>query len=883
MTTATNGGAERERLAAAWAGEAAWYRWGPYLSARQWGTVREDYSPDGTAWTYFPHDQARSRAYRWSEDGLLGISDDKGLLCFALALLNEADPILKERLFGLTNQEGNHGEDVKEYYYYLDNTPTHSYMKALYKYPQRAYPYDQLIQGNRRSRELPEYELLDTGVFDDDRYFDVQIEYAKAAPDDILVRITATNRGPALAPLHLLPTLWFRNTWAWGREPARPALRLMGPRLVQARHAALGEYWLTCDGAPTLVFTENETNGHRLWGLPAISPFVKDWLDSVVVHGATAPAAPDTGTKVAAWYRLAIPSGASQTVMLRLSAQQPTAPFDSAAALFVTRQAEADAFYQAYGGDQLAADERNVQRQAFAGLLWSKQYYHYNVRQWLEGDPGQPPPPAQRRYGRNCRWDHLDASDVIAMPDTWEYPWFAAWDLAFHCVTLALIDPHFAKEQLSVFGRPWYQHPDGAMPAYEWAFGDVNPPVHAWAAWRTYKIERRITGQADRAFLQRVFLQLLLTFNWWVNRKDPDGRNVFQGGFLGLDNIGVFDRSAPLPTGGFLEQPDGTAWMGMFSLDMLAIALELAREESCFEDLAVKFFEHFVHIAGALNDIGGTGTSLWNEEDGFYYDVLRLPDGTARPLRVRSLVGLIPLLAVATIEPDVVAALPQFRAAMEWFLAERPELACLVADWDRPGAGGRHLLALCTPERVQRVAKHLFDPAEFWSDHGIRSLSRYHLAHPYVFTVNGVDYSVDYEPAESTSGRFGGNSNWRGPVWFPINFLMVEALQRFHHYLGPGVTIECPTGSGNQLTLWEVAAELQRRLISIFLRDSGGRRPVFGPYERLQTDPLWRDYLLFHEYFHGDTGQGLGASHQTGWTALVAKLIEQHAAHPQNE
>ncbi len=902
------GGAERARLADAHAGRSPWYRWGPYLSERQWGTVREDYSPYGTAWDYFSHDQARSRVYRWGEDGLLGICDQYCQLCFALALWNGADPILKERPFGLTNEEGNHGEDVKEYYYFLDNTPTHSYMAALYKYPQRAFPYTELVAENRRrGRDAPEYELLDTGIFAEDRYFDVLVEYAKAAPDDVLIRITATNRGPDPAPLHVLPTLWFRNTWAWGRDDRRPTLSAVAPpsvpappqpdgrlgapagegsrptgRLVHARHYALGEYWLACAGAPPLLFTENETNASRLWGVSNSSPHVKDSINDAVIHGdSQAVNAEGVGTKVAAHYQLQIAPGASETVLLRLSDRCDEAPFAGADALFAQRQAEADEFYAPLAAAPMSDDARHVQRQAFAGLLWSKQFYHYNVREWLQGDPGQPTPPAQRWHGRNHDWLEHDSRDVLAMPDTWEYPWFAAWDLAFHCVTLAMVDPLFAKRQLIALGREWYMQPNGQLPAYEWEFSDVNPPVQAWAALRIYQIERRISGRADRDFLERVFHKLLLNFTWWVNRKDRDGRNVFQGGFLGLDNIGVFDRSAPLPTGGYLDQSDGTAWMGMYCLNMLALALELARADRAYSDVASKFFEHFLFVAAALNNLGGSGISLWDDTDEFFYDVLHLPDGEVVPLKVRSLVGLLPLLAVQTIEPDLLEMLPGFAGRMEWLLEHRPDLASLVSRWNEPGVGERRLLALTRGHRMKCLLRRMLDPNEFLSDHGVRSLSKYHAEHPYVFYVKGTAYTVQYQPAESTTGSFGGNSNWRGPVWFPVNYLLIEALQRFHHYYGNDFLVECPTGSGQKLTLWQIADELSRRLTHIFLRDAAGRRPVWGANERLQTDPYWRDHLLFYEYFHGDTGAGLGANHQTGWTALVAKLIEQIARAPE--
>ena len=870
--------AERER-------GVGWRRWGPYLSARQWGTVREDYSPNGVAWEFFPHDHARSRAYRWGEDGLLGICDEHGLLNLALTLWNERDPILKERLFGLTGNEGNHGEDVKECYFFLDNVPCHSWMRALYKYPQRPFPYAELVERNRRSRSEPEFELIDTGVFDEDRYFDVVVEYAKAEPDDIYLRVTAVNRGPESAPLQLLPTLWFRNTWSWGREERQAELRAGEPapdeagfRLVRAEHGALGQYWLAAEGAPELLFTENESNAARLWGVAVGTPFVKDGINDAVVHGVAGAVNPAlVGTKAAARYRVEIPPGASATIRLRLTKARPTRPFTGADAVFAARRAEADAFHATLAPANMGEDARLVQRQAYAGLLWSKQLYCYNVDEWLDGDPASPPPPAERLRGRNAAWRMLDNADVLSMPDTWEYPWYAAWDMAFHCVALAQVDPDFAKQQLLLLLHQRYMHHSGQLPAYEWAFSDVNPPVHAWAAWRVYKIERRLTGRADRDFLQRVFLKLLLNFSWWVNRKDADGRNVFQGGFLGLDNIGVFDRTAALPTGGHLDQADGTAWMGMYCLNMLAIALELAREDGAYEDMASMFYEHFLLIAGALNAIGAGDIALWDEQDEFFYDALHLPDGREQRLRARSLVGVIPLFAVETIEPDTLALLPRFARRLEWFAVHHPELAALISRWDVPGAGERRQLALVRGHRMKRVLARVLDPREFLSPYGVRSLSAFHAAQPYRLTWDGAEYTVGYEPGESATGLFGGNSNWRGPIWYPLNYLLIESLQKFHHYYGDDFTIECPAGSGSRATLWEVAHELSTRLTRLFLRDSSGRRPVFGAVERYQTDPLWRDYIPFHEYFHGDTGQGLGASHQTGWTALVAKLLEQTA------
>ena len=869
---------EELRLKEARERSAHWKRWGPYLAERQWGTVREDYSPHGTAWDFFPHDHARSRAYRWGEDGLGGITDNHGRLCFALALWNGHDPILKERLFGLTGPEGNHGEDVKEYYFYLDSTPTHSYMKFLYKYPQAAFPYGTLIEENgRRDRQAPEFELIDTGVFDGDRYFDVLVEYAKAAPDDLLIRVTAVNRGPGEATLHLLPTLWYRNTWSWNPAgPERPVLRqgvaTAGHVVIEGEHPSLGARWLYCEGAPELRFTENETNTERLWRAPNRARYVKDGIGRSVVAGerdAVNPAA--VGTKAAAYHRWTLAPGESRTTRLRLANTPiPGDPFGREFDSTCTRRlAEADEFYATVIPKALSDDAKSVMRQAFAGLLWSKQFYHYDVRRWLEGDPGSPPPPPERWQGRNREWLHLYNEDVVSMPDKWEYPWYAAWDLAFHMIPLALIDPDFAKAQLVLFLREWYMHPNGQLPAYEWALGDVNPPVHAWAALRVYRIERRLRGKGDRTFLARVFHKLLLNFTWWVNREDAEGKNVFQGGFLGLDNIGVFDRSAPLPTGGHIEQSDGTSWMGMYCLNMLAIALELAKEDPAYEDVASKFFEHFVYIAHAMNTL-----DLWDEVDGFYYDVLRT-DGAACRLKVRSMVGLIPLFAVETLEPEVVERLHGFKRRMQWFIDNHPEFREHVETATKPGVGPRRLLAIVPRERLPRVLGYMLDEAEFFSPHGIRAVSRFHKDHPYVLSLNGTEHRVDYEPAESTGGLFGGNSNWRGPVWFPVNYLLIESLQRCHHFYGDGMKVPCPTGSGRMLNLWEVAAELSRRLARIFLRGRDGRRPVYGGTEKFQRDPHWRDLILFHEYFHGDTGAGIGASHQTGWTGLVAKLLQQ--------
>ena len=880
---------EEQRLLESRQRKAHWKRWGPYLSEREWGTVREDYSAKGTAWEYFPHDHARSRAYRWGEDGIGGFCDRHQRICFALALWNRRDPILKERLFGLNGNEGNHGEDVKEYYFYLDATPTHSYLKMLYKYPQAEFPYARLVEENRRRTKAdPEFELIDTGVFDQDRYFDVFVEYAKASVEDILVRITAWNRGPEAAPLDLLPTIWLRNTWSWGRH--RTSAKLWrggdreGARIIGVDVAEYGRRWLVAERAPQLLFTGNETNAKRIFGSDNATPYVKDAFHEYLIGGQQAPIDPSqTGTKAAALYRQEIPAGSSITLRLLLTDKDPAvgAPGWFGKAFedtFAARIADADEFYAQRAPQEGTEDRLRVQRQAFAGLLWSKQYYHYDVRSWLEGDRGFPPPPAERATGRNCEWKHLYNADVLAMPDKWEYPWYASWDTAFHCVALAPIDPDFAKEQLVLLLREWYLHPNGQLPAYEWMLNDVNPPVHAWAAWRVYKIEKRVRGCADRVFLERIFHKLLLNFTWWVNRKDPEGMNVFEGGFLGLDNIGLFDRSKPLPTGGHLEQSDGTSWMGMYCLNMLVIALELSREEAAYEDVASKFFEHFIYIAQAMNDIGSEGIALWDEEDGFYYDALHLPDGSKRFLKIRSLVGLVPLFAVETLEPESLAKLKGFNSRMQWFLDNIPAARRHIDMTQSSAVGVRHLLSLASREQLLRVLAYMLDQNEFLSPYGIRSLSKFHRDHPYIVRFDGADYRVDYEPAESRSGTFGGNSNWRGPVWFPSNFLLIESLQRFHHYFGDSLQVEYPTRSGRWLTLWQVAAELSRSLEEIFLRDSSGKRPVYGGMERFQNDPHWRDMILFYEYFHGDTGVGLGAGHQTGWTALVAKLMEQTGA-----
>jgi hypothetical protein len=855
-----------------------WKRWGSYLSERAWGTVREDYSANGDVWNYFTHEQSRSRTYRWNEDGLGGICDRHQWICFALALWNEKDPFLKERLYGLTGKQGNHGEDVKECYFYLDNTPTHSYMKFLYKYPQAAFPYDQLLAENqRRSRLDPEYELLDTGVFNDDRYFDVVVEYAKADIEDILVKITVTNHGPETAPLHVLPTLWFRNIWSWGGNEARPYLQAKNGA-VRIFHPAAESRWMYCEGSPELLFTENESNTNKLFGSKESPLCKKDGINDYVVGGVKgAVSAQKKGTKSAARYVFNVPAGQSVSVRLRLTDREfpGGTAFSGFDEMITTRKQEADEFYATLIPPELSSDAQNVMRQGFAGLLWSKQFYHYVVKQWIDGDPGQPAPPPERRQGRNHSWVHLYNSDVISMPDKWEYPWYASWDLAFHCVPLALVDSDFAKDQLILFLREWYLHPNGQLPAYEWQLGDVNPPVHAWAAWRVYKIDKKRSGKGDLAFLERVFHKLMLNFTWWVNRKDADGMNIFQGGFLGLDNIGVFNRSDPLPTGGRIEQSDGTSWMAMYTLNLLAIAMELAANNPDYEDVASKFWEHFIYIAYAMNHRGTDEIGLWDAQDGFFYDVLKLPDGSQNPVRIRSMVGLIPLFAVETIESDVLEKLPGFKKRMDWFIENRPDLTENVASMETRGVSQRILLSVADADQLRKILQLMLDENEFLSPYGLRALSRYHLEHPFSVSVDGVEHRVDYEPGESTSPLFGGNSNWRGPVWFPVNYLLIESLQRFDYYYGSDFKVEFPARSGKMLTLAEVAAELSRRLTALFLRDSDGKRPVNGNADRFRSDPNWCDLVLFYEYFHGDTGAGLGASHQTGWTGLVTKMLQQ--------
>jgi hypothetical protein len=857
-----------------------WKKWGPYLSERQWGTVREDYSASGDAWNYFTHDQARSRVYHWGEDGLAGISDDHQHLCFALALWNGKDPILKERLFGLTNGEGNHGEDVKEYYFYLDSTPTHSYMKYLYKYPQAAYPYENIVATNRqRTRGEFEYELIDTGIFDQNRYFDVFVEYAKGSPEDILIQISVHNRGPQRAELHLLPTLWFRNTWSWGLAPggARPSLSQAGSDAVKVADPGLGERFLSCEAAEELLFTENETNSQRLFGTPNRTPYVKDGINDRIVQGRQTATNPERkGTKVAAHYTLAIEPGGSRTVRLRL--RQPAAD-DAFGALFdelmQRRRHEADEFYAEVIPASLDTDSKNVMRQALAGMLWSKQFYNFDVDRWLDERGSNPFNPHARPAPRNEHWQHLYNADILSMPDKWEYPWYAAWDLAFHVLPLTMVDPTFGKRQLELILDEAYLHPSGQIPAYEWNFGDVNPPVHAWSTIFTYRLEQ-MRGHPDIDWLERMFHKLSLNFTWWVNRKDRDGSSVFEGGFLGLDNIGVFDRSAPLPTGGYLEQADGTAWMALFCQNMVEISAELAMHKPTYLGMWLKYVEHYFWIATALMHAGGN-TGMWDEEDGFFYDVLRFPDGRAERLKIRSLVGLLPMCAATTFDGEIIKRFPAYGQRVRRFLEQRPELVGFVHDPDAVSPTGRRLASVLNEPRLRRILSIMLDEREFLSPYGIRSVSRVHAEHPYVFRVSGQEYRVPYLPAESDSGMFGGNSNWRGPVWMPINGVIIRALLQYYLYYGDSFTIECPTGSGRQMTLYEVAHEIEHRNAAIFLRDKNGRRPVYGGTRKFQEDPYWRDLILFYEYFHGDNGAGLGASHQTGWTGIVARTMQVFA------
>ena len=871
---------EQKRLNEAREKGIPWKKWGPYLSERQWGTVREDYSQDGNAWDYFSHDQSRSRAYRWGEDGLAGFSDDKQQLCFALALWNGRDPILKERLFGLTNSEGNHGEDVKEYYFYIDSTPTHSYMKYLYKYPQREYPYRDLLDTNRRrSREEMEYELLDTGIFDDDRYFDVFVEYAKGNPEDVLIQISVHNRGPEAAQIHLLPTLWFRNTWSWEKDEAKPSLHQSAGGAILASHPKLGEYTLHCEGAGDLLFTENESNAQRLWGQPNPAPFVKDAFHEYVIQGKRGAVSPaKTGTKAAAHYLLDVPAGGSKVVRLRLSAKPAADAFVDFDRTFLDRLGEADEFYERITPKNLSEDEKRVHRQALAGMLWSKQYYYFDLDRWLTEHDSHPLMGTGKGAARNPEWFHMLNSDVISMPDKWEYPWYAAWDLAFHTIALSLVDFDFAKEQLLLMLRTLYSHPNGQIPAYEWNFSDVNPPVHAWATLFLFRVETEL-GRADLRFLERSFQGLMLNFNWWVNRKDPEGRNVFAGGFLGLDNIGIFDRSSPLPTGGHLDQADGTAWMAFYCLCMLEIALILTDFDSVYEEMAYRFLEHFTWITYAMDRIGENQDEMWDSADGFFYDLLHLPNGEAIRLKTRSMVGLLPLCAATVFEPGTFANHPRILELIALFRKRHPEVVKQIAISDDTfaGHGGRRLTSVCNKEKLQRILGYMLDENEFLSPFGIRSLSKYHRDHPFIFHLSGNEYKVEYLPAESNTGMFGGNSNWRGPIWMPVNGLIIRGLLLMYPFYGDDFKVECPTGSGNFMTLFEVAKEISGRLSKIFLRDENGRRPVYGGTKKFQEDPHWKDYILFYEYFHGDNGAGLGASHQTGWTGLIARTLDLFA------
>jgi len=852
-------------------------KWGPYLSYRQWGTVREDYSAHGDAWKYISHDMARSKCYRWGEEGIGGISDDQQLLCFALALWNKKDPLIKERYFGLTNEEGNHGEDVKELYYHLDCTPTHSYMKMLYKYPQAEFPYSWLIDENkRRNRHQAEFELADTGIFNDDKYFDVFIEYAKAAWNDILVKVTVYNRGPEEASLHLLPTLWFRNTWIWGYDDYKPCMMATNEGNIKIAHRDLGDYTFHFDINTELLFCDNETNLERLYDVANISPFTKDGVNDYLVNKSFNSVNCDgCGTKVAANYDVKVPAGSSTTLRFRLEAGNKEHPFEDFDEIFDARLKEADKFYADIQTGIQSIDEKLVQRQAFAGMLLSKQFYYYDVGQWLDGDPRHPTPPQTRKTGRNREWRHLNNADIISMPDKWEFPWYAAWDLAFHCIPLAVIDSSFAKEQLSLLTKEWYMHPGGKLPAYEWSFSDVNPPVHGWAAWRVYKIDQKNNnGKGDIPFLESVFHKLLLNFTWWVNRKDMQGNNVFQGGFLGLDNIGVFDRSTQLPDNCFFEQADATSWMAMFALNMMSISMELARYNGVYQDMATKFFEHFLYIADAMANVRGDLNSLWDEQDQFFYDALNIQHTGHKKLKVRSMVGLIPLFAVEVLDQELLEGLPEFSARLHWFLTNRPYLASLVSRWQEKNKTEKHLLSLLRGHRMKKILSRMLDESEFLSDYGIRSLSKYHKEHPYEMHLNGSRFSVEFTPGESVVDMFGGNSNWRGPIWMPLNYLIVESLQRFHSYYTDDFKVECPTNSGQYLTLKEIAEEIGKRLTRLFLRNENGKRPVFGESEKFQSDPHFNNYILFHEYFHSETGRGAGASHQTGWTGLIAKLLQ---------
>jgi len=868
---------EKKRLQENKDGKINWKKWGPYVTDRQWGTVREDYSADGDAWEFISHDAARSKAYRWGEDGIAGICDDHQLLCFALAMWNKKDPVIKERYFGVTGNEGNHGEDVKELYYYLDATPTHSYMKMLYKYPQDEYPYSELVNENRRrDKTQQEYEIIDTGIFNGDKYFDVFVEYAKAGVNDILVKITVHNRGNEDASLNLLPTIWFRNTWAWGYDDYQPRMMSSNKGDIIINHKILGNFTLYSENRTALLFCDNESNNKKLYGRENTSHYCKDGINEFLLHGdESAINLNQQGTKAALNFDINIKPGSSETIRLRLKADNAPDPFDDFDEIFNTRLQEADSFYAELQKDIKSGDEKSVQRQALAGMLWNKQFFYYDVEQWLKGDPAQSAPPPSRKKGRNYEWAHLNNFDIISMPDKWEYPWYAAWDLAFHCISFAMIDAEFAKHQLLLLTKEWYMHPNGQLPAYEWAFSDVNPPVHAWSAWRVYKIdERNNEGKGDIAFLESMFHKLLLNFTWWVNRKDAEGNNIFQGGFLGLDNIGIFDRSAPLPTGGQIEQADGTSWMAMYSLNLMRIALELSKYNPVYQDMATKFFEHFLYIAGAMANMALESGGLWDEDDKFFYDVLKMPGRESVKLKVRSMVGLIPLFAVEVLDHELLKAAPKFAKRLEWFLKYRPDLASLVSRWQEKNENEKQLLSLLRGHRMKKILQRMLDESEFFSYYGIRAISKFHDQHPYECWINGNRFSVEYTPGESATGLFGGNSNWRGPIWMPVNYLLVESLQRFHYYYGDDFKVECPTGSGVLLTLNEIANEISKRLTALFLRDETGKRPFLGNNNKLQEDPHFNDYILFYECFHGDNGRGVGASHQTGWTGLIAKLLQ---------
>jgi hypothetical protein len=854
-----------------------WKKWGPYLTERQWGTVREDYSENGDAWNYSTHEMARSKAYRWGEEGIAGICDDMQILCFGISLWNQKDRILKERLFGLTSEEGNHGEDVKELYYYLDSTPTHSYMKMLYKYPQSEFPYQQLLEENkRRTRLVPEFELMDTGIFNEDQYFDLFIEYAKAEPEDLLIRINICNRGKQDAPIHVLPTLWFRNTWVWGYDEEKPRLIATSDTRVEVKHKVLGSYYLYCEPPKELLFCDNETNCPKLYQYDDKRKFYKDGINDYILHQAQSVNPDRGGTKMSAHFERLVPAGQTQSIRLRLTKKNLTNPFDNFDPLFNQRAQEADSFYSWIQQDIQSEEEKMIQRQAFAGMLWCKQFYYYDIIQWLKGDPAQPPSSANRLNGRNHEWTHLNNKDIISMPDKWEYPWYAAWDLAFHCITFALIDTQFAKDQLLLLTHEWYMHPNGQLPAYEWAFSDVNPPVHAWGAWRVYELDKHQHNEkGDTAFLETVFHKLLLNFTWWVNRKDEQGNNIFEGGFLGMDNIGLFDRSnTHFPDGGILQQADATSWMAMYSLNLMRISLELAKTNPVYQDMATKFLEHFLYIAGAMASMGENAGGLWDDEDEFFYDCVKFRDGNRIKLKIRSMVGLIPLFAVEILDDELLQSQPEFVNRLRWFLDYRPDLANLVSRWHEKGMEEKHLLSLLRGHRMKRILYRMLDETEFLSDFGVRAVSKYHEQHPFELNVNGTSLNVQYSPAESPIPLFGGNSNWRGPIWMQANVLIIESLQRFHHYYGDDFKVEYPTHSGKYLSLDDISTELSKRLIRLFLRNEQGKRAIFGEDSKFQSDPHFKDYLLFFEYFHGDNGKGLGASHQTGWTGLIAKLLQ---------